>query len=79
MHTARRGDRAFGAAEREAGKSDGLVEVLGQAGELIDGKLGEGEIQRGRRPDHHAVFGVAAALGERIDLGQSDAIELRAA
>ena len=70
------GDRPFGAAERQPGKARGLIEVLDQAGELLDGEVGKGKVERGRRPHHHAVFGVAAQLGERVDLGQLYAVNL---
>ena len=68
--------RPFGASDRQPDKSDRLREVLYQASELVDGELGEREVERGRRPDHYAVFRVPAPLGERIELGQGDAVEL---
>ena len=73
-HRARR-HRPFGAAEREAGEADGVIEVLHQTGELLDGEIGEGEIERGRRPHHDAIFCVPATVGERVDIGERDAIE----
>ena len=52
-----------------------LIEVLHQTGELLDGQIGEGEIERGRRPHHDAIFCVAATVGERVDIGERDTIE----
>src|SRR6478735_6447214 len=40
----RRGDRAFGTAERKPDRADGGIEVLGEARELVDGKIGEWKI-----------------------------------
>ena len=68
-HGCRR-DRALGAAERKPCETRGLIEVLHQAGELLDGELGMGKVERRRRPDHDAVFRLSAALGERIDIGK---------
>ena len=48
---------------------------LDEPGELLDGEIGMRKVEAGRRPHHDAVLRLAAALGERIDIGERDAVE----
>src|SRR6185437_1318668 len=70
------GDGALAAAKREPGEARGLIEILRESGELLDGKLGKGKIERRRRPDHDAVFRLLALLGKSVDLGERHALDL---
>src|SRR6185503_15314221 len=50
------GDGPLPAAKREPGEARGLIKILSEASELLDGKLGKRKVERRRRPDHDAVF-----------------------